>query len=139
MAGTHFTFYSFKQLLRLNIGMCDRLDEYRDESITILYCSFNGIDNEVVNISLQEILRNSDSMVNHEHDYFFVLPYTDKFGAKTVKSMFDDFCGKSLDSFVLSYPVDGENVEELFASLQNSASILYKDDLEYLDRFSQLS
>lgn len=85
MAGIHFTFNDFKQLLALNIGISDRLDENRAESFTLLYCDFSGISQEVVDSSLREILRTSDSIVNHESDYFFVLPYTDKYGAEIVK------------------------------------------------------
>ena len=38
MAGVHFTFDNFKQLLDLSIGLVQRLDENRAESFTLLYC-----------------------------------------------------------------------------------------------------
>jgi hypothetical protein len=138
MAGIHFTFDNFKQLLRLNMGISDRLDENRAESFTILYCSFKGVDQSVIDSSLQEILRTSDSIVNHESDYFFVLPYTDKYGADIVKKMFDEFFGRFLNSFMLSYPADGEKPEEILGNLQDSVSTFYKDDLHCLDRFAKV-
>ena len=138
MAGIHFSFTDFKQLLSLNMGIADRLDENRAESFTILYCNLEGIDQDVIDNSLQVILRTSDSIVNHEKEYFFVLPYTDKYGAEIVKKMFDEAFAKFLKSFLLSYPADGETPEELLGFLQDSVSFLLKDDVSCLDRFARV-
>ncbi len=138
MAGIHFAFEDFKQLLALNMGISDRLDENRAESFTLLYCKFADISSEVIRDSLKEILRTSDSIVNYGNDYFFVLPYTDKYGAEIVKKMFDEFFAKYLNSFLLSYPVDGESPEELLNNMQDSVSHFFKDDLVCLDRFSKV-
>ena len=137
MAGIHFSFDNFKQLMQLNIGISDRLDENRAESFTLLYCSFDGISSELVEDSLLDILRTSDSIVNHKGDYFFVLPYTDKYGAEIVKKMFDEFFETYLESFLLSYPVDGGTAEEIFGTMQDSVSTFYKKDLHCLDRFAK--
>jgi hypothetical protein len=137
MAGIHFSFDNFKQLMALNIGISDRLDENRAESFTLLYCDFLGIDEELINTSLIDILRTSDSIVNHESEYFFVLPYTDKYGAEIVKKMFDEFFEKYLDAFLLSYPADGETPEEIFSGMQDSVSTFFKNDLHCLDRFAK--
>ncbi len=133
MAGIHFQFEDFKQLLRLNIGIADRLDENRAESFTILYCDFSEIEDEFIKNSLKEILRTSDTIANHEKDYFFVLPYTDKYGAEIVKKLFDNYFKKFLNTFLISYPVDGENADELVEFLQNSTKLFCKKDLDYLD------
>jgi len=135
MAGVHFSFDNFEQLLKLNIGISDRLDENRAESLTLLYCDFSDLDEEIVRSSLENTLRTSDSIVNYEGDYFFVLPYTDKYGAEIVKTMFDEFFAKYLNSFLLSYPVDGESPKELLAGMQDSVSTFFKKDLVCLDRF----
>ena len=137
MAGVHFSFDNFKHLMDLNIGISDRLDENRAESFTLLYCNFSGIEQNVVDASLLEILRSSDSIANHEDDYFFVLPYTDKYGADIVKRMFDDFFAKYLDSFLLSYPADGETSKNILQNLQDSVSTFYKKELHCLDRFTR--
>jgi len=137
MAGIHFSFDNFKQLMELNIGISNRLDENRAESFTLLYCNFEGISSEIIDSSLLDILRTSDSIVNHEGDYFFVLPYTDKYGAEIVKKMFDEFFEKYLDFFMLSYPADGESAEEIFGTLQDSVSTFYKRDLHCLDQFAK--
>jgi len=136
MAGVHFSFDNFEQLMQLNMGIADRLDENRAESFTLLYCDFSDIDEEVIKTSLEGTLRTSDSIVNHEGDYFFVLPYTDKYGAEVVKTMFDDFFAKYLNAFLLSYPVDGEAPKAIFENLQDSVSTFYKKDLHCLDRFT---
>jgi hypothetical protein len=138
MAGIHFTFDNFKQLMRLNMGISDRLDENRAESFTLLYCDFNGISPEIIDSSLEEILRTSDSIVNDGTDYFFVLPYTDKYGADIVKKMFDEFFAKYLGAFMLSYPADGETAEEILGSMQDSVSTFLKKDLHCLDRFAKV-
>ena len=138
MAGIHFGFDNFKQLLDLNIGISERLDENRAESFTLLYCNFSGVAPEVIDSCLEEILRTSDAIVNEGSDYFFVLPYTDKYGAEIVKKMFDDFFAKFLSSFLLSYPVDGETSEELLSNMQDSVSTFFKDDLQCLDRFARV-
>jgi hypothetical protein len=137
MAGIHFSFSDFKQLLALNIGIAERLDENRAESFTILYCNFENLHGEAIVESIIDILRNSDSIVNDGTDYFFVLPYTDKYGAEIVKKMFDEFFGKFLDAFLLSYPVDGEKPEELLSNMQDSVSFFCKRDLDSLDRFTR--
>jgi hypothetical protein len=133
MAGVHFKYENFLQLLKLNIGISDRLDQNRAESFTLLYCDLSGIDDEIIESSLREILRTSDSIINYEKDYYFVLPYTDKYGANIVKKMFDEFYAKFLNSFLISYPADGENAEELIEVLQNSVSTFCKKDINYLD------
>ena len=102
-----------------------------------VFCDFSDISSEVVDSSLGEILRTSDSIVNNEGDYFFVLPYTDKYGAEIVKKMFDEFFAKFLNSFVLSYPADGESPQEILGSMQDSVSTFYKKDLHCLDRFTR--
>ena len=56
MAGIHFTFDNFGQLLDLNMGIAQRLDENRAESFTLLYCKFKDISQDVVDNSLAEIL-----------------------------------------------------------------------------------
>ena len=137
MAGIHFSFDNFEQLLSLNIGISDRLDENRAESFTLLYCDFSGISQDVVDAALLEILRASDAIVNHESDYFFVLPYTDKYGAEIVKKMFDEFFAQYLKSFLLSYPADGETAKALLESMQDSAGTFFKNDLHCLDRFTR--
>lgn len=133
MAGIHFKYDDFLRLIELNIGISDRLDQNRAESFTLLYCDFSEIDDEIIENSLQEILRSSDSIVNYEKDYYFVLPYTDKYGANIVKKMFDEFFAKFLNTFLISYPADGEDAEELVEVLQNSVSLFCKKDLSYLD------
>lgn len=137
MAGIHFSFENFEQLLALNIGISDRLDENRAESFTLLYCDFSEISREIVDDSLTQILRTSDAIVNENGDYFFVLPYTDKYGAEIVKKMFDEFFAKFLKSFLLSYPVDGESAKEMLENLQDSTSFLLKNELHCLDRFTR--
>jgi len=137
MAGIHFSFDNFRELMQLNIGISERLDENRAESFTLLYCDFSDLSQDVVNSSLIENLRTSDSIVNHEGNYFFVLPYTDKYGAEIVKKMFDEFFAKFLKSFVLSYPVDGETSEELLGTMQDSVSLFHKNGLHCLDRFAK--
>jgi len=138
MAGVHFTFDNFKELLNLYIGIADRLDENRAESFTILYCNLKNIKQEVIDASLTEILRTSDSIVNDKKDYFFILPYTDKYGAEIVKKMFDTYFNDFTESFLLSYPADGETPEVLLGSMQDSVSVFFKDDLSCLNRFAKI-
>jgi hypothetical protein len=135
MAGIHFTFDNFKQLLDLNIGISNRLDENRAESFTILYCDFKDIEVSSIDDSLKQILRNSDSIVNNEKDYFFVLPYTDKYGADIVKRLFDEYFSKFVYSFLISYPVDGETSQILLSTMQDSVSTFLKKDLHCLEGF----
>jgi urease beta subunit len=120
MAGIHFSFINFKQVLALNIGMADRLDSHRSENFTLLYCNFEGIKKEIVDDLLKTALRASDSIINHESDYFFIFPFTDKYGADIVKKIFVDTSLHNLQSFILAYPADGKNPEELLHSLQKN-------------------
>jgi len=137
MAGVHFTFENFEQIMDLNIGIANRLDENRAESFTLLYCDFSEIKPSLIDDSLLEILRTSDSIVNSGSDYFFILPYTDKYGTDIVKKMFDEFFAKYLNAFMLSYPADGENPAEIFSAMQDSVSMFLKKDLHCLDDFTR--
>lgn len=139
MGGVHFNFENFSQLILLNIGIAERIDENRAESFTLLYCDFSDMTSYDVAKSLEEILRNSDSVVNFEKDYFFILPYTDKYGAKYVKEMFDEFFGKSLTSVMVSYPVDGEKVEELFNSVEAKIEKTERETLDCLSKITKKS
>lgn len=136
MAGIHFGFDNFKQLLDLTIGLAERLDENRAESFTLLYCNFSAFNQSVIDSSLEQILRNSDAIVNSNSDYFFVLPHTDKYGAGIVKNMFVEFFAKDLNSFMVSYPIDGERSEVLISELRDIVSATYKNDLRCLDSFN---
>jgi len=135
MAGVRFTFNNFKSLLQLNIGIAQRLDENRAESFTLLYCDFDEVATENITESLATTLRSSDSIANYDTDYFFVLPYTDKYGAEVVKQIFEDLFERDIPNFMVSYPVDGENATELIRMMQDSVSTFLKKDLDYLDRF----
>ena len=88
---------------------------------------------ETIGDSLDSVLRNSDSIVNYESSYFFVLPYTDKYGAGVVKKMFDEFFTKELEGFAVSYPVDGEDSRSMIEKLRQSVKSNYKSDLKCLE------
>lgn len=133
MAGVHFSFDSFKPLLDLNIGIANRLDENRAESFTLLYCDLEKVVHDDVSEALATALRGSDAIVKHGTDYFFILPYTDKYGAEVVKQIFEDIFETDLPYFLLSYPVDGESSGELFEMLRDSVSTFLKKELTYLD------
>lgn len=139
MAGVNFSFYDFPSLLKLNMGIADRLDENRAESFTILFCDFSGFDSMLVKESLQSVLRDSDSIVHFENYYFFVLPYTDKYGAEVVNNMLRDFFASDYNSSSLSYPVDGETPKELLDQLQFELFQSFKLDLECLSNTYFLS
>ncbi|WP_295054726.1 hypothetical protein [Sulfuricurvum sp.] len=132
MAGVMFSFYNFASLIDLNIGISDRLDENRSESFTLLFCDFSTIPQSLVESNLQSLLRTSDSIVHWEHYYFFVMPYTDRYGCAIVKKMIEELFQKSIPSATVCYPSDGENPAELFESLHAEAKKLHKIDLDCL-------
>lgn len=132
MSGVMFSFYNFASLIDLNIGISDRLDENRSESFTLLFCDFSNIPQALVESNLQTLLRTSDSIVHWEHYYFFVMPYTDRYGCGIVKNMIEEIFAKPIPSAMVCYPSDGENPAELFESLHAEAKKLHKIDLDCL-------
>lgn len=132
MAGVLFSFYNFSSLIDLNIGMSDRLDENRSESFTILFCDFTGFESSIVKTNLQSLLRTSDSIVHCDDYYFFVMPYTDKYGCGIVKKMIEDLFGKAIPSAAVCYPSNGENPSELLESLHAEARKSLQIDLDCL-------
>ncbi len=136
MAGVHFSFDNLEQLISLSIGIADRLDENRAESFTVLYCDLSMLSDTVIKNSLEQVLRSSDAIVNSEKDYFFVLPYTDKYGAQIVKEMFDEFFGEATEAYAVSYPRDGETSKAILTELQDGVSKGHENDLKCLDRFT---
>jgi hypothetical protein len=132
MAGVMFSFYNFSSLIDLNIGMSDRLDENRSESFTILFCDFTGIAQSIVETNLQSLLRTSDSIVHCEHYYFFVMPYTDRYGCGIVKKMVEDLFERAIPSTAVCYPSNGENALELLESLHAETKKSLGIDLDCL-------
>ena len=108
MAGVKFPFHSFQNLIELNIGVSNRLDENRAESFTVLYCNFSEISQSVVDSSIEQFLRESDSYVHNEGHYFFIFPFTDKYGAMIVRGMFEEFFDAQIEASEVSFPADGE-------------------------------
>lgn len=132
MAGVMFSFYNFSSLVELNIGISDRLDENRSESFTILFCDFTGIAQELIDENLPNLLRTSDSIVHYEHSYFFVMPYTDRYGTGIVKRMIEELFARVIPSSAVCYPINGENPSELFESLHAEAKKLHRLELDCL-------
>jgi hypothetical protein len=132
MAGVTFSFYNFASLIDLNIGISDRLDENRSESFTILYCDFSNISQSLIDTNLPNLLRTSDSIVHCDHNYFFVMPYTDRYGCGIVKRMIEDLFATPIPSAAVCYPINGENSSELLESLHIEIKKLHKVDLDCL-------
>lgn len=132
MAGVMFSFYNFSALVDLNIGISDRLDENRSESFTILFCDFSKISQMLIDTNLPSLLRTSDSIVHWEHYYFFVMPYTDRYGCGIVKRMIEELFSTPIPSAAVCYPSNGENAAELFESLHVEAKKIHKIDLDCL-------
>ncbi|MDD2358048.1 MAG: hypothetical protein PHX13_09055 [Thiovulaceae bacterium] len=134
MSGIKFAFKNIVPLIDLSIGLAKRVDENRAESITILYCNFAEFPQDIINASLGQILRGSDAILNFENHYFFILQYTDKYGATIVKDMFEEFFASHIECSMSSYPVDGENAYELIEDIQANVSNRLSLDLLFLDK-----
>jgi hypothetical protein len=132
MAGVTFSYDNFKALLDLNIGMASRLDENRSESFTVLFCDFLGMEIDVIENHLSELLRSSDSMVSHGSYYFFVMPYTDRHGTGIVKRVFDEVFSTMIRSCTACYPINGENSMELLDALYTEAKKTHNISLDCL-------
>ncbi len=132
MAGVMFSFYNFASLIDLNIGISDRLDENRSESFTILFCDFSDFPQNLVEENLQSLLRTSDSIVHCDQYYFFVMPYTDRYGCKIVKKMIEDIFEKPIRSAEVCYPSNGENSSELLEALHVETKKVHAIDLDCL-------
>jgi hypothetical protein len=132
MAGVAFSFDNFAALIDLNIGMAYRLDENRSESFTILFCDFTGLSQESIDLKLPTFFRTSDSIVHYKDYYFFVMPYTDRYGAGIVKRMIDEGFTRPIASCAVCYPSNGENSAELFESLHAEAKKMHRIDLDCL-------
>jgi len=132
MAGVAFSFYNFAALIDLNIGMAYRLDENRSESFAILFCDFTGLSHETIALNLPTLLRTSDSIVHYENYYFFIMPYTDRYGTGIVKRMIEESFATAIPSCAVCYPSNGENSHELFESLHAEAKKMHRIDLDCL-------
>ena len=133
MAGVTFSFFNFSALVDLNIGMAFRLNENRSESFTILFCNFTGIPQETIDLNLPSLLRTSDSIVHYLHYYFFIMPYTDRYGTGIVKRMIEESFASSIASCAVCYPSNGETSLELFDALYVEAKKMHHIDLDCLD------
>ena len=134
MAGVKFPFQDIVPLLELSIGLARRIDENRAESLTLLYCNLSEFSEDVISASLEQVLRSSDAILQHENYYFFILQYTDKYGATIVKDMFEEFFGTYIESSMSSYPIDGEDALELLEDMQTNVSAKLSTDLTFLDQ-----
>jgi hypothetical protein len=123
---------NFSSLIELNIGISNRLDENRSESFTILFCDFSGISQSSIDTNLPSLLRTSDSIIHYEQYYFFVMPYTDRFGTGIVKRMIEEVFATPIPSAAVCYPSNGENAAELLESLHAEAKKIHHIDLDCL-------
>jgi len=130
MAGVSFSFIDFPGLIQLNMGIAQRLDENRAESFTLVFCDFSDVESDIISECLDNILRTSDAIVHYDKYYFFLLPYTDKYGGTIVKNMFEEFFNIYIRSAAVSYPINGENPQELLEALQAKT---HKDHSIYLE------
>lgn len=133
MAGIKFPFKEIVPLLTLSIGLARRIDENRAESLAVLYCNFGNFKQELITASLEQILRSCDAMVNYENHYFFILQYTDRYGATIVKDMFEEFFASTIQSYTTCYPIDGEDALTLLEDIQATVSKDLSLDLLFLD------
>ncbi|MBN2870590.1 MAG: hypothetical protein JXK04_06515 [Campylobacterales bacterium] len=133
MAGVMFSFYNFAALVDLNIGIANRLDENRSESFSIMFCDFSGLSSDLVEANLSALFRTSDAIVHYDRYYFFVMPYTDRYGTGMVKRMIDELFNAPIPSSAVCYPADGENPAELFEALHAEVKKTHRIDLECLD------
>ena len=134
MAGVNFPFKNILPLLTLSIGLAQRVDENRAESMTVLYCNFADFPLDVISASLEHVLRSSDAILTYENHYFFILQYTDKYGATIVKDMFEEFFASYIESCMVSYPIDGDDAYGLLEELQANISKTFSTDLLFLDK-----
>lgn len=132
MAGVSFSFYNFAALIDLNIGMAYRLDENRSESFTILFCDFSNFSQEIIDSHLPSLMRTSDSIVHYENYYFFVMPYTDRYGTGIVKRMIEETFSAPILSCAVCYPSNGETALELLEALHAEAKKMHRIDLDCL-------
>jgi len=132
MAGVSFSFFNFSALIQLNIGIADRLDENRSENFAILFCDFSKVAPDTIETNLESLLRTSDSIVHYENYYFFILPYTDRYGTGIVKRMVEELFSTSIPSSAVCYPINGENPSELLESLHSEVKKMHKIDLDCL-------
>lgn len=133
MAGILFPFNSLRPLIDLHVGIADRLDDNRAESFTLFYCNFGVLDEHVVESSLEQFLRTSDAYAKQDGHYFFLFPFTDKYGTTTVRGMFEEFFDVALIASEVSYPTDGDNTQELLKELQTQLSSAYQLTLPTID------
>lgn len=134
MAGVKFSFKDVIPLLTLSIGLAQRVDENRAESMTVLYCNFADFSKDLITASLEQVLRSSDAIINYENHYFFILQYTDKYGATIVKGMFEEFFAAYIESSMSSYPIDGDTAYQLLEDVQTNVSKTFSTDLLFLDK-----
>lgn len=132
MAGVSFSFFNFSALIQLNIGIADRLDDNRSENFAIVFCDLSKIEHNTIEANLENLLRTSDSIVHYENYYFFILPYTDRYGTKIVTKMVEELFSAPIPSSAVCYPINGENPLELLESLHAEVKKMHQIDLDCL-------
>jgi len=135
--GVPFSFYNFTGLVDLQRGIVERQDDSRLEAFSILYCDFKAIEQQKIKESLDQVLRSSDAYVHNDHNYFFILYQTDKYGATVVANMFEEFFGEYIGHDIVTHPRNGETAQDLFDAMQAGVKKKLNIDLECLDHDSK--
>ncbi len=131
--GVPFSFFNLTALIDLQRGITERAEDSHAEAFSILFCDFGDLDKDVIQSSLEHVLRSSDAYVHNDNFYFFILYQTDKFGTDVVEKMFEEYFSMPLKHEIVSFPKDGESAQELFDALQASVKKKLDIDLEFLD------
>ena len=135
--GVPFSFYNFTGLIDLHRGIVERQDDSRLEAFSVLYCNFKDLDIKKVEDSLKQVLRSSDAYLHNDHDYFFVLYQTDKYGASVVANMFEEFFGEYVHHNIVTYPKDAETAQDIFDAMQAGVKKKLDIFLDCLDHDSR--
>jgi hypothetical protein len=130
MAANQFAFHDFPKTFERELGRIKRYNYNSLEKLSLMYMHFSVSDIPIVLSILPENLRSSDAIYQRGSHFFLLLPHTSREGALHVQNVITDILENSFKTVVVSFPEDGESVNDLFEMMEHTADEEYEISIE---------
>ncbi len=118
MAASIFTFGDFHAFVERELARITRYDVDRTEGFSVVFLKIPEGRRDEVTTVLENNLRQSDAVFEHEDVVLMVLPNTNRMGALHIDEILKEFFESDLVCVIAAFPEDGDTAKDLFEMLE---------------------
>ncbi len=117
MSSVVFTRQNISSLIDHHIALLKRFNVNDDNEFSVIYFSFEDKEDKELSVVFQKLLRKTDALFQDNDSIVVMLPGTNWNGATELLSGIQDFLNQPLNDNIVTYPVDGNNSQEMLDKL----------------------